>query len=258
MNPLVRVTNLVAGYGSTMVLNRINLVIQPGERVALLGPNGSGKSTLLRCLTHSLRTSSGEIELMGSPLASLKPAEIAIRVASVPQEEAGRFSFLVRDVVTLGRMAQSGSFWDTPEDRDIADRAMKTADCYHLAERPFPSLSGGERQRVLIARALAQQTQLILLDEPTSHLDPAHQLSVADLIASLARQGVGIVAAVHDLNLVSRFATRAILMDSGEVALDGEVEAVLNDPALDRVFGVPFTRLQTPMGQTVLLPGPLR
>lgn len=253
--PLVEVASISAGYGRLPAIKEVSFTVQPGERVALLGPNGSGKSTLLRCISRTIRLSSGEIRLNGEAIGGLRQVEVARRVAFVPQEEGGRFPFLVRDVVTLGRMARSGGLMDTPEDRRVAADAMDRADCTHLAERAFTSLSGGERQRVLIARALAQQAGVILLDEPTSHLDPAHQVAVSDLIGSLADTGVGVLAAVHDLNLAARFADRALLLDGGILAMDADVQSVLASPELDRVFKISFTRIPTSDGKVVLLPG---
>ena len=240
--PLLEVRGLECGYGGKTVLHGIDLVVNAGDRVVLLGPNGSGKSTLLRAIGGLVRPTAGEILLQGVSIRDLSVNEIAKRVASVPQEEPAQFHFLVREVVTMGRLARSNSLFDTEEDRDAASDAMNRSDCFHLKDRPFTELSGGEHQRVLIARAIAQQTPLVLLDEPTSHLDPAHQLSIAELIGSLSGAGTGTVAAVHDLNFASRVANRALLLDQGKVANDGSVEEVLMSPILDAVYGVKFYR----------------
>lgn len=241
---VLEVRNLVCGYAGKPVLHGLDLKIWAGERVALLGPNGSGKSTLIRAVSGLLRPSAGEISLGGSPVAGLKASEIARRVATVPQEAAPRFAFTVRQIVTMGRLARSNGLFDTPADVAAATAAMEMADCLQFQERPVSELSGGERQRVLIARALAQETPLILLDEPTSHLDPAHQLAVANLVRELSRRGIATLAAVHDLNLAARMADRAVLLDAGRIVLDGKVRDVLGSPILDRVYGVRFVRIE--------------
>ncbi|MGV3616271.1 MAG: ABC transporter ATP-binding protein [Fimbriimonas sp.] len=255
MSFVIEARGLVAGYAGRTVLHGVDLALSPGERVVLLGPNGSGKSTLLKALSKGLAPTQGTVSLLGDDIGRLSHAEVARRLAFVPQEETARFSFRVREVVTMGRLARSNGLFDTPEDREVAKRAMERADCLHLAERPYTELSGGERQRVLIARALAQEGRVVLLDEPTSHLDPAHQVAVAELVGSLAAEGVATVAAVHDLNLASRMAARAVLMREGHVALDGPVETVLRSETLDYVYGVPFARVEAPGGRLALLPG---
>lgn len=255
MNLVLEARSLVAGYAGRTVLHGIDFSLAAGERVVLLGPNGSGKSTLLKALSKGLTPSAGTVTLGGDAISGMRHAEVARRLAFVPQEESARFPFRVREVVTMGRLARSNGLLDTPQDRDIATRAMERADCDHLADRPYTELSGGERQRVLIARALAQEARVVLLDEPTSHLDPAHQVAVANLVGSLADEGVATVAAVHDLNLASRMASRAVLMHEGRIALEGEVESVLRSAELDRVYGVSFARVDAPGGRLALLPG---
>jgi iron complex transport system ATP-binding protein len=252
--PVAEVKGLECGYGDKVVLHGLNIQVMPGERVALLGPNGSGKSTLLRALAGLVRPRAGEIFLGSQAISKLSVREIAQRVATVPQEEIPRFDFTVRDAVTMGCLARSSSLHDTPEDRAEASRAMEMADCIHLAERPVTELSGGERQRVLIARALAQRAPLVLLDEPTSHLDPAHQVGVSALVGSLASNGIATVAAVHDLNFAARIADRAVLLEEGRVALNDTVEEVLNSPILDRVYGVGFLRSRFGAGAFLVLP----
>lgn len=259
MTPVLAARGLACGYGSRQVLGDVHLEVRAGERVVLLGPNGSGKSTLLKTLAGLLRPLGGELSLDGDKIGRLSVREVARRVATVPQEESPRFSFSVRQIVTMGRLPFSDSFADSPEDRDIATEAMTSADCLHLEDRLVGELSGGERQRVLIARALAQKTRVILFDEPTSHLDPSHQLAVAQLVRSLAEGGIATIAAVHDLNFAAHVADRAILIDQGKVVMDDAVRAVLMSPILDRVYGVAFYRLEIPDGGGLLVapaPGP--
>jgi len=251
---LVECRGLAAGYLDKPVLKGVDLRLDGGESVALLGPNGSGKSTLLRALTKTLPIASGEIRIQGDGLPSLATAEIARRVGFVPQDEPAHFSFLVRELVLMGRLARSSALFDTPEDRQAANEAMEQTDCLHLADRPITELSGGERQRVLIARALAQQTRILLLDEPTAHLDPAHQVSVAELVRSLAQEGRATLCAVHDLNLAGRMASRGVLLIDGTVGLDAPIEEVLESPLLDQAYGVRFERFRSESGRTLVIP----
>ncbi len=251
--PLLEAVGLACGHAGP-VLSGVNLGIEPGETVALLGPNGSGKSTLLKSLAGLLPPLAGEIRLGGESLGSLRTREIARRIASVPQDEPATFAFTVRDVVTMGRLARSNGLLDTPEDAAAAEAAMRRADCLDLADRPANETSGGERQRTLIARALAQDAPLLLMDEPTAHLDAPHQAWIVRLVRGLAAEGRGVVVALHDLNLASAMTTRAILVAKGRVAMDGPTEAVLESGRLDEAFGTPFDRLRTPAGRLVVLP----
>ncbi len=230
------------------MLEGIEFALDPGESAVLLGPNGSGKTTLLKTLVRTLRPTAGRVLLGGDDIDRLSYEEIARRVAFVPQEEPAEYDFLVRDVVTLGTIARSRRIWDSEEDRAAARDAMRLAECEELADRPITELSGGERQRVLIARALAQSAPVILLDEPTSHLDVAHQLAVATLVRKLTGSGRAVLAAVHDLNLAPRMADRAMLIDRGRMVMTGAVEEVLADPRLDEVYGVRFERSRDSRG----------
>lgn len=250
----IQAKNLSCGYRDRPVLNDLNFEVGPGECVALLGPNGSGKSTLLQTLSGLLKPLSGEIRIQGEDLSRLPVVSVSQKVATVPQEESPLFGFSVRQVVLMGRLAHSQGLMDTPEDFRVAESALNETDCLHLADRIISELSGGERQRVLIARALAQVCPVMLLDEPTSHLDPGHQLSVANLVRKLANKGISIAVAVHDLNFATRIASRAILLSNGRIALDGPIHEVLASPKLDEVYGVHFERLQTSNGDYQLSP----
>lgn len=250
---LLTARGLACGHGSP-VLSDVHLTVRPGEAVALLGPNGSGKSTLLNTLAGLLPPLAGAIQLGGDPLASLKVREVSRRMASVPQEETVPFAFTVRQLVTMGRLARSNGLLDTPEDYAAAAEAMRKADCFHLAERIAGETSGGERQRALIARALAQDAPLLLMDEPTSHLDAPHQAWVVHLVRSLAAEGRAVIMALHDLNLASAISTRSILLASGAVAMDDTTEAVLASERLDAAFGARFDRLKTDGGRPVVVP----
>ncbi len=232
------------------------MAARTGETIVLLGPNGSGKSTLLKSLSKEQSPLAGQVLLAGKEIGALTHRECARRVAFVPQEELFRFEFLVRDVVTMGRLPISSSLWDTPEDVAAADAAMHEADCLHLAGRSVMELSGGEKQRVLIARALAQGAPLMLFDEPTSHLDIEHQLAVSELVRSLAGQGRTTVVAIHDLNLAPLVGERAVLLHNGRIAMDAPMRDVLESEMLDEAYHVRFNRTELPSGRLALFPEP--
>lgn len=251
--PLLQTVGLACGHAAP-VLTDVALTVEPGETVALLGPNGSGKSTLLKTLAGLLPPLAGEIKLGEDRLASLKPRDVAFRIASVPQEEAVPFAFTVRQIVAMGRLARSNGLLDTPEDQAATEAAMRRADCDGLAERPANETSGGERQRALIARAIAQDARLLMMDEPTSHLDAPHQAWIVSLVKELATEGRAVIVAIHDLNLAAALADRAVLLSQGKVAMDGLAESVLMSDRLDQAFGATFDRLRTPAGRLVVVP----
>ncbi len=250
---LLGVKALTCGHSSP-VLTGVEFTVEAGETVVLLGPNGSGKSTLLNTLAGLLRPLGGAIHLGDDELANLKPREVARRIASVPQEEAVPFAFTIRQLVAMGRLAQSSGLLDTTEDHEAAEEAMRRADCFHLAERIAGETSGGERQRALIARALAQDAPLLLMDEPTSHLDAPHQAWIVRLVRTLASEGRSVVVALHDLNLASAISKRAVLLSGGGITMDDTTEAVLASDRLDQAFGTEFDRLTTSGGRPVVVP----
>lgn len=238
--PLIECRQVACGYPGRHVLSEVALSVQSGETVALLGKNGSGKSTLLKTLCRLLLPLHGQVLLGGRDLRTLSFSEIARRVATVPQEEHPQFPFTALEVVIMGRLPYAAGLLDSREDAEAARNAMAEADCEDLADRPVIELSGGEKQRVWIARALAQGAPLLLLDEPTSHLDVAHQLAFASLVEKLGAKGYGVIAAVHDLNLAASFAARALLLDGGRVVLDGTMEETLQSSALEHAYGARF------------------
>ncbi len=252
--PLLECCDLSCGYPGHAVLSQIDIQVVTGETVVLLGPNGSGKSTLLKSVCKTLSPISGHINLGGRDLASMGHREAATRVGYVPQDEVFRFEFSVREVVTMGRLPLSDSLWDTPEDAKAAEDAMAEADCLHLQDRSVMELSGGEKQRVLIARAIAQGAPLMVLDEPTAHLDVEHQLVVARLARKLAAQGRATVVAIHDLNLATLVGDRAVLIHEGKVGIDAPTEEVLRSPLLDEVYRVRFNRTALASGRLAVFP----
>lgn len=239
INSLLQVENLAFGYTEQALLYDVQMNVRSGEMVGLLGPNGSGKTTLLRLLSGVLRPQRGHILLDGRELAVWGRRGIARRVAVVPQELQIPFAFSVEQMVALGRTPFINLFGSrTRRDHEIVRDAMQAAEVSSLAERVFNELSGGERQRVTLAMALAQQPRLLLLDEPTSHLDIKYQIETLELVRRLNREtGVTVIAAMHDLNLAARYFPRLLLFQRGIVA-DGGPAEVLEPRLLQRVYGV--------------------
>jgi iron complex transport system ATP-binding protein len=232
----------------------VSLSLRGGRLLALIGPNGSGKSTLLRLLGGLWRVSEGAALLGGQPLARLPRRVIARRIAYIPQDTHLDFAFTVREIVLTGRHPHLGRF-EVAGARDHAavEEAMRRADVLHLAERLVTELSGGERQRVLIARGLATEADILLLDEPTANLDVAHALDVLGLCRELASEGKTIVAALHDLNLAARFADEIALLERGRVVAHGTADSVLQNELLNRVFGVCTDQVQSADGKPVFI-----
>ena len=237
--PLIEIENLSFGYSGQSLLYGIQASVRRGEMVGLLGPNGSGKTTLLKLLSGVLRPRQGRILLDGRDLAAWGRREIARRIAVVPQELQVPFAFTVEQMVALGRTPFISLLGTrTSRDREIVREAMQIAEVETLAARIFNELSGGERQRVIVAMALAQQPRLLLLDEPTSHLDIKYQIEVLELVRRLNREtGVTVIAALHDLNLAARYFPRLLLFQRGIVA-DGGPAEVLEPHLLQRVYGI--------------------
>jgi iron complex transport system ATP-binding protein len=225
--------------GGRKILHSASLRVEPGLFTALIGPNGSGKSTLLKALAGLWPVSSGEVLFADQPLRSLKRREIAKRIAFVPQDTRIDFAFTVGEIVSMGRYPHRGRFApETSIDRSAVAAALDRCDVAELRARAANTLSGGERQRVLIARSLAAQPEVVLLDEPTASLDIEHAIEILDLCRELAREGHAVALAIHDLNAVARYADVAALIDGGNVVKVGATEEVLSPAAFRQVFGV--------------------
>jgi iron complex transport system ATP-binding protein len=227
-------------YGRTPILDRLDLAVATGTITGILGPNGSGKTTLVRLASASLRPSIGNVALFGDDLASLPTRERARRVAVVPQETHPVFEFTVEEIVRMGRAPHLGLLGlEGPRDRKVARESMERCEVVELAARSFRALSGGERQRVLLARALAQEARLLLLDEPTAFLDLKHRLAVYGLLGRLHREhDLTVVVVSHDINLAARHCDRLVLLRFGSIAADGTPAEVLHPDSIRAVYEV--------------------
>ncbi len=227
---------------SEAVLNDLSCLILSGRVLGILGPNGSGKSTLLKLLARVFEPQQGKIELLGDSLSSLSQLEVAKRVALVPQETVQVFPFTISEMVMMGRSPHhqgwGGWHWEDSQDWAIAQNAMEELDVAHLGDRLVTEVSGGERQRAVIARALVQEPQVLLLDEPTAFLDLHHQLDIARIIKRLNRdRGLTVVLVSHDLNLASQYCDHVLLLNHGRLAAMGSPQKVLNPEIIEAVYG---------------------
>jgi iron complex transport system ATP-binding protein len=235
---LLKLDQVSYKYGSNPVLTGVTFEIAPGEMVAVVGPNGSGKSTLLRCISGLLKPECGDITLAGKSVHSYPARERARQLAVVPQETVLAFDFNVAETVLMGRQPHLRS-WEreTAADMAVVQVAMEQTGISTLAERLVSTLSGGERQRVLIARALAQQPQLLLLDEPTSELDITYQAEILGLLQRLnSEQGLTILAVIHDLNLAVQYFDKFILLSLGRILAAGTAAEVITGDNLERAY----------------------
>lgn len=231
---------LLLGYGGEPVVEDLGLAFEPGGVTAVIGANGSGKSTVLKALARVLAPRGGSVYLDGRALGAWRSAELARRLAILPQSHGTPDDLTVRDLVRYGRFPHRGAPGNGPGDDEAAvARAMSLTSTEAFAERPLSSLSGGERQRAWLALALAQEPRVLLLDEPTTYLDVRYQFEVLDLVSSLNRElGLTVVMVLHDLNHAARYADRVVALVAGRVVADGTPGEVLTEPTLARVFGV--------------------
>jgi iron complex transport system ATP-binding protein len=234
----------------------VSFTVGAGAVTAVVGPNGSGKSTLVRALLRRQPLESGRIVFDGASLASVDRRALARRRAIVPQREDATFALPVREFVALGRFPYGGSWGAaTPTDAGVVQRAIARAGIADLADRSTAQLSGGEWQRTRLARALAQGGEAIVLDEPTTFLDVAHEMAMFELFAELAADGMAVMVVSHQLNLVARFADSIVLLDRGRVVAQGPPDEVMTGSTLERVYEWPLVVLRDPaVGAPALLP----
>ncbi|MDP9351311.1 MAG: ABC transporter ATP-binding protein [Chloroflexota bacterium] len=228
-------------YSEQLVLGGVSTVVAEGEMVALLGANGSGKSTLLRLLAGALTPTSGSVTVGGREVQSYRRRDLARLVAVLPQEIHVPEGWSVREVVSLGRTPHIPLLGhERLEDTDAVERALLLAECEALKERPYSALSGGQKQRVGLALALAQESRLLLLDEPTAHLDLRYRAAILDTLASLQSVlGITVIAALHDPSLAALYFPRLLLLSGGRLLSDGSPVQVLSERLLEEAYGVP-------------------
>jgi iron complex transport system ATP-binding protein len=239
MTPPLSCTQLALTRQRRRIIDDVTLSFNKGQFVGLIGPNGAGKSTLLKLLMGLLEPTQGEVALDDQPLRTYSKREIARRIAFVPQDTAIGYAFNVREIVAMGRTPYLGAFRpETDRDSRIIHQALEKTDLLPMAGRRTDQLSGGERQRVFIARALAQETSILFMDEPTASLDLCHQLEVMNLAKRLSDDGKLVIAAIHDLAMASRFCDRLILLSEGKISADGSPEQVLTEDNLSAYFAI--------------------
>jgi iron complex transport system ATP-binding protein len=246
--PAIDVSDLSVTLGGVSVLDSVSTSVDEGRFVGLVGPNGAGKTTLLRAINGALDPDRGTVRVAGQAVPELGSRATSRLVATVPQSTAPAFDFTVRHVVAMGRTPHVGRLGTrTAADRAAVDEAMARTAVTDLADRPVTDVSGGERQRVVLARALAQGTPVLLLDEPTSDLDVNHQVRTLELVADLVDEGRTVVAAIHDLDLAARYCDELRLLHGGSIRAAGPPESVLTDATVEAAFGVRATVTEHPI-----------
>lgn len=239
--PWIEARGVDAGYRERPVLHDVSVGAARGEIVAVVGPNGAGKSTLVRVLAGTLEPARGQVRVGGCDQSAISRREIARRLGVVPQDSDVAFGFTVREVVGMGRAPhQTGLLVASERDREIVAAVLARSELEELADRPVVELSGGERRRVVIARALAQQPEVLLLDEPAAHLDIRHAVALYETARrEVSERRVACMAVMHDLNAAARWADRVVVLSAGRVRAQGSVEDVLEPALLEEVFGLP-------------------
>ncbi|MDR0334886.1 MAG: ABC transporter ATP-binding protein [Methanomassiliicoccaceae archaeon] len=237
---MLRIEDLRFSYKDKPVLDGVDLEIRPGEVIGIIGPNGCGKTTLLKHLNRNLHPAVGRVLLDDKDIEKMTKADIARYVAVVPQSNEINFSFTVRDIVTMGRMPFLEKFGgESSEDLRKIDEAMEKTNIMEFADRFINTMSGGERQRVIIARALAQTPEIILLDEPTLHLDISNQFDVLDLVKKLSdADGLTVVIVSHDLPMVVRYCDRIVMLKDHKIFAAGAPEEVLTPEIMKEIFNI--------------------
>lgn len=248
---MLNVQNIAINYGVCAVVQNASFSLERGKIIALLGANGAGKTTLLKSLNASLPTASGEIALDGKPLAKFSRGEIARKIAVIAQETETKFPVSVLEFVLSGRFAHVAAFgWETERDLAVALECLELCDLKNYDRRRMNQLSGGERQRVVLARALATEAKILLLDEPTANLDLAHQAMTFRLIGERCENaGSSAIVITHDLNLAAEFADEILLLKNGKITAKGDPRTVLTKENLHEVFGVKVLLDENPISR---------
>ena len=238
-------------YESIKALDGINISFEDGCITTLVGPNGAGKTTLLKCLNGILKPTMGTVFIDGYEVQKLKPIELAKKFGYVPQFSSSYLSFTVKEIVTMGRRPYIN--WSLSEyDKKVINDSLKIVGIEHLANRFFNELSGGEKQKVIIARALAQEPKVLLLDEPTSNLDLKHQLEILKLIGRLAKErNLTVIMAMHDLNMAYRFSDKIVMIKNGSIFAVGKPKEVLTPENIEAVYGVKVSIYDKPYPQII-------
>ena len=253
----LRLQDVTLGYGQSVVVEGITLEANPGQMLGLVGPNGCGKSTIIKALSHVLAPRSGKVFLDGRDISRIPRRELARLLGVIPQMPLLPSAFTAFEIVLMGRNPHLGLFqYEGRKDMDIAWQAMENTSTRHLSQRRISELSGGEIQSVVIARVLAQQTQAILLDEPTANLDINRQIEILDLIKGLClSKGLTVVIALHDLNLAAQYCNRLALINEGRLYAEGRPEGVITADNIRRVYGAGSYISRHPLsGLPVVLP----
>jgi len=255
--PALRGENLTVRVDGQTLIAGVSLKVRGGELVGVVGPNGAGKTTLLRALSGDSALDEGATYIDGRPITDFDAKELARRRAVMPQSSYLPFLFTAREVVRMGRAPWEGEQGEREHGARLTDYAMGLTDTTDYAVRAYPTLSGGEQSRVTLARVLAQETPILLIDEPTAHLDLRHQHLVLQLARELALEGAAVVAVLHDLNLAAMYADAAIVLHRGETIALGPVEEVLQPELLAPVFGMDFVLQPHPeLERPMLVPLP--
>lgn len=249
MNDPILVEGLYFAYNKTPVLNGVNMRIQKGAFTTIVGPNGSGKSTFVKNLTRMVHCDKGVVLVNGRDLASYSHKELSKVMASVPQVTSTEFDFSAQEVVMMGRYPHLRRFQpETEQDHRIVEEAMKATGVWKMRDFPINSLSGGERQRVIIARAIAQEPEILVLDEPIAHLDLHHQIELMRLTRRLTKErGITVVAILHDLNFAIEFSDYVFMMKEGRIYKEGPPSSVIQEDFIKDVYEVDVTLIVNPV-----------
>jgi iron complex transport system ATP-binding protein len=255
---IFELNSITAGYGGVPVIRELNLQIGGGEFISVIGPNGAGKSTLLKILSGDIIPGAGSVSFNGRPLGEYRPRSLARMLSVVHQAAETRASFTVREFIRMGRFPHQGSFViEDDRDREVIDWSAETTGVGHLLARRLTELSGGELQLVRIAHALAQNSRVILLDEPVSHLDIQHAVMIMDILWKLNRDGATVMAVLHDINLASDYSGRIIGMKGGAVFFNGTPRDVLRYDLVEALFGTACIVMDNPTtGKPFVYPVP--